>query len=84
MPDPSTGQCGLSNSDRVYGDNHNSTINIRIYGGQEADLGEFPWMALIQFTWRKYIFPIKELKFDLKKYYVLKIQDKKVLVVGDL
>jgi secreted trypsin-like serine protease len=37
LPEPGSGHCGLSSSDRIF-------------GGEATAIDEFPWMALIEFT----------------------------------
>lgn len=36
LPDPSKNECGIS-------------IGMRIYGGEDADIDEFPWLAMLQY-----------------------------------
>ena len=40
LPDPEKYDCGIS-------------IGQRIYGGQDADLDDFPWLALLEYSTRK-------------------------------
>uniref|UniRef100_A0A2C9GLQ9 CLIP domain-containing serine protease n=2 Tax=Anopheles arabiensis TaxID=7173 RepID=A0A2C9GLQ9_ANOAR len=40
LPNPKKNECGVS-------------IGMRIYGGQNADIDEFPWLALLQYENRK-------------------------------
>lgn len=47
------GNCGLT------------SLTHRIYGGNETQLDDYPWMALLEYQKRKY-FPIKMKKFQFR------------------
>lgn len=49
LPQASDGVCGQSGIDN---------LPTRIVGGEEASLGEFPWVALLKYSKREKILPL--------------------------
>lgn len=43
LPTPGSGECGLHTVDKIF-------------GGNKTAINEHPWLALLEYTWRKYLY----------------------------